>query len=296
MKPAALRARILGTVGIFFALFSIAFGRVVQLCVMQAGVLGELASQQQRQQVTLPPDRGPIVDRHGDTLAVTVESADVYLRPRMAQLPEQLIPLVAQTCDLPATLIAAKAHAAAPFVWVQRQATPEQGAAVEALGVRGLGSASSRRRLYPRGALAGQVIGFAGVDLQGLAGVELQYDSDLRRASTSFRMDRDARGGFMLTEGAEEMPLRPGVRLELTLDGGLQQVAEDELEVAVKTRTPVAAAAAAAVSIECSDSSIVSRPSASPRSHGARCARSPRQRCPTPSSVRQRWPCAACRG
>src|SRR5438034_755329 len=120
------------------------------------------------------------MDRHGDALALTVESAAVYMRPSILPADGELISTLSHTLNLPPSFIAEKVRSDEPFVWLARSATPEQATAITALRLRGVGSEPSRRRFYPRGALAGQVLGFAGIDSQGLEGIELAYDRDLR--------------------------------------------------------------------------------------------------------------------
>lgn len=242
MKTAALRIRIATTAGIFFMLFVVALLRVFQLCVIEGTSLRQLASRQQRQRVAVPPERGVIVDRHGEVLALTVESASVFVRPRTIDAARNVVPVLAQTLGLTPAVVTQKVTATEPFVWLLRSATPDQADTVAALALPGVGSESSRRRLYPHGTLAGQVLGFSGIDSQGLEGVELAYDRDLRGTVESLSVERDARGRRMITEGAWQ-PQRPGARVELTLDAGLQQVAETELRAAVAARHAVAGTA-----------------------------------------------------
>jgi cell division protein FtsI (penicillin-binding protein 3) len=236
MTTAGLRLRLASVAGIFFMLFLVAVGRAFQLSVLEGPSLQELARRQHGQRVALPPERGPIVDRNGQVLAMTAESAAVYLRPREFSGDTTAVDLVARALDVPASVVADKARGSAPFVWLIRDATPEQAAAVEALRVGGVGSEPSRRRMYPRGFLAGQVVGFAGVDAQGLEGVELSYDHALRGPGESLRVQRDAHGRQMLLEdGWSQQPLQPA-HVELTLDATLQQFVENELQAAVSAR------------------------------------------------------------
>lgn len=240
MRTGTLRTRIAATAGVFVMLFLGILARAFQLSVVEGPSLRELAGRQHRQRIALPPERGPIVDRHGEALALTVESAGVYIRPRALDHDRNPIPVLAGTLDLPAEVVARKAEAPDRFVWLLRGATPQQADAIAALGLPGVGSESSRRRLYPRGVLAGQVLGFAGVDAQGLEGIELAYDHDLRGAAESLSVERDARGGQMLTEGSWQPSPRQGARVELTIDAGLQQVAEAQVEAAVTARQAAA--------------------------------------------------------
>jgi cell division protein FtsI (penicillin-binding protein 3) len=243
MKPGMLRMRIAATAGVFFMLFVGALIRVVQLSVVQGAALQARARRQHQQRLTAIPDRGSIVDRHGEILAQTVDSAAVFVRPPTADAVQNLVPSLAVALDLPMPVVARRVHSKRPFVWLLRAATPSQAAAVAALALPGVGSELARQRVYPRGQLAGQVLGFAGVDSQGLEGVELAYDRDLRAAGETVNVERDARGRHMLADGAYQ-PSRPGVgQVELTIDANLQQTAAAELENAVKVRHAAAGVA-----------------------------------------------------
>jgi len=236
MRGGAFRMRIAASAGIFFMLLVIALGRVFQLGVLEGASLRQLANRQQRQRVALPPERGSIVDRDGDVLAMTLESAAVYVRPAKLDLNRNSLPALAGTLNLPLSWVAQKAQSSDRFVWLSRAATLEQADAVAELALPGVGSESSLRRFYPRASLAGQVLGFAGVDSQGLEGIELLYDHDLRGVAESLSVGRDAHGRRMLTEGAWQPLPRQGARVELTIDAGLQQVAEAELAAGVAAR------------------------------------------------------------
>ena len=236
MNGGVFRMRIAATAGVFFMLLLIVLGRVFQLCVLEGTSLRLLASRQQRQRIAVPPERGPIVDRNGDVLALTLQSAAVYVRPPKLDLSRNPIPALAKTLNLPVSVVAQKAQSREPFAWLSRGATVEQADAITDLGLPGVGSESTHRRFYPRAGLASQVLGFAGVDSQGLEGVELMYDHDLRGASESFNISRDARGRRMLTEGTWQSLPQQGARIELTIDASLQQVTETELAAAVAAR------------------------------------------------------------
>jgi cell division protein FtsI (penicillin-binding protein 3) len=88
--------------------------------------------------------------------------------------------------------------------------------------------------VYPRAPLAAHVLGFAGIDTQGLEGIERQYDVFIRPDGEVLEMERDARGRGMLTAGleADEDPI--GARIELTIDAALQTIAERELAAGVE--------------------------------------------------------------
>ena len=72
MTTGTLRIRIANTASVFLMVFLVVLGRVFQLCVLEGASLKELASKQHQQMIAVPPERGPIVDRHGNVLALTV--------------------------------------------------------------------------------------------------------------------------------------------------------------------------------------------------------------------------------
>lgn len=154
-----------------------------------------------------PVRRADIVDRHGELLATSVNVYSLFADPRAiwdAEDVAQALATVFPDIDVAALTVRLSDRDRA-FVWVRRGLTPRQRQAVFDLGVEGVGFRKESRRAYPRGPLAGHVLGFAGYDGDGLAGVE-------------FAMDQ------RLSEG--------GAPLALTIDSGAQFVLESELSAA----------------------------------------------------------------
>jgi cell division protein FtsI (penicillin-binding protein 3) len=219
-------------------LFAVVGGRAGQLTVLHGQHLAWLARQQQQRQVSLVPRRGPIVDRSGEPLALTVDAESLFADPRLLGDEPANIARVAAALGLRAGDLQRKVASASngSFVWLKRLATPKEVAAVRAVGVSGVGTIAERRRVYPRAQLAAHVLGFAGVDAQGLEGVERQYDALIRPPGREIQeMERDARGRAILVGGivVEEDPV--GARVETTIDATLQAVAERELTRGVQS-------------------------------------------------------------
>lgn len=229
LDPRRERALIIGY--LFLALFLAVFLRASYLAVWRGPELKRYAEAQRGFQKTLPPDRGPIVDRHGRVLATTVESAQVYLRPTLFR-PEAA-DQVARTLGLSPSEVREKANSQAPFVWLKRDATPEQADELLRANIAGIGVEPGRSRVYPRGPLAGQVLGTAGIDLQGLAGVEAAYNKFLLGKAPVYRGERDARGQRLPEGGGEQESAAQGARVELTIDADLQRATEAALAEAV---------------------------------------------------------------
>ena len=230
----SMRLRIAATAGLFAVIFAVLMARAVELTVIQGKALRQRAAQQHQQQVPVRARRGSIVDRHGTVLALTRESAAVYLRPPELTADTEALATVARLLDLPVEFVAEQAQAKAPFVWLSRHVPLDRWSAVEDLGLTGIGSEPSHQRVYPHEALAGQVLGFTGIDGQGLEGVERLLDAKLQGEVEALDVERDARGR-RIAVGERWRPLpRVGAQVDLTIDAEIQRAAEIQLERAVQ--------------------------------------------------------------
>jgi cell division protein FtsI (penicillin-binding protein 3) len=145
--------------------------------------------------------RADIVDRNGVVLATTLPTASLYANPR------QILDPVAVAGRLSAALpevsraeLAAKLATDRAFVWLKRKLTPRQQHEVNRLGVPGLYFQNEPDRVYPHGALTAHVVGFAGVDNRGLAGIEQAFEQRLRGATAPLELSLDLRVQHILTE------------------------------------------------------------------------------------------------
>ena len=236
MSGQPLRQRITTAAILFAAVFAALGTRAVHLTMLQGGALAERAVRQHQQAVPMTAQRGAIVDRYGEPLVLSRETAAVYLRPRQWNPGPDTVQTVARLLGLSQDVVRERASASAPFVWLQRQVSLERWSAIEDMKLPGIGSEPARERVYPHGALAGQVLGFTGVDGHGLEGIERGLDAELRGEVEAVVVGHDARGRqFVLGESEESESLpRAGAQIELTIDAGLQRVAETELERAVR--------------------------------------------------------------
>jgi cell division protein FtsI (penicillin-binding protein 3) len=120
------------------------------------------------------------------------------------------------------------------FVWLARKLDPEQGRWFERTRIEGIGVVMEGRRFYPKGPLLSHLLGFSGMDGQGLEGIERRYDTDLQGEKRVTVLQRDAKGRTVFSKGqqAEQAPA-PGHRLVLTIDEVIQYIVEKELDNAV---------------------------------------------------------------
>ena len=232
--------------GLFAVLFVLVAARALDLAVLRGPALARLAAMQHHQRIELLPHRGPIVDRSGEPLALSVDVPSIYVRPRElaahASAADGRLASLAAALHMPVRALRAKLQSRQPFVWLKRQALPREARAIGRLGLPGVYAVTEGRRFYPHGSLAAHVLGFVGVDSQGLEGLEQRFDRVIRGEPQYLEFDRDARGREMFTGGVQAAPDHGG-RLELTLDAGIQEATERELHNGVAAARAVGGAA-----------------------------------------------------
>jgi cell division protein FtsI/penicillin-binding protein 2 len=222
-------------------------GRAVALAAT-SGDLDRLAELQQTRVVDLPAHRGAIVDRHGQKLAVGTPQQTVYAAPSMLDDP---VAASRELCDaLKITrnkdrrvVTAALSNRKLGFAFVAHKVAPDLAKAAVALGLPGVGSYAEEKRSHPMKASATQVLGFVGVDNDGLAGIEFQYDKQLSGTDGSQVVIRDPSGRLLRTIAQTESV--PGADVRLTIDADIQYYAESVLMRTLRTTQAKAAVAIA---------------------------------------------------
>jgi cell division protein FtsI (penicillin-binding protein 3) len=230
------RARIGALTFTLVALFGLAAVRLVILVAMYGPRLNSLAQQEHTGATQLAAVRGPIVGRNGEPLALSAEARSVYARPKRvleSSTPAERAKLAAILMMMPISL-EQKLNSDAPFVWLERRISPDKASAAEALGIEGIGTISEYKRFYPESNLAAAVVGLAGMDGQGLSGLELQYDRIVRGEAVELSFDHDAQGHAIFDSPLALKAPEPGAQLELTIDSSIQSLAETELAAEVQ--------------------------------------------------------------
>ena len=170
--------------------------------------------------IDLAPERGDIVDRDGQSLAVTIDAWTIGLQPKQVignklDLAQKLSVLMPEKD--PATYLA-MLRSDRSFYYLRRRAAPALVDAINALGEPGLALSREPDRLYPQTALAAHVIGYTDVDGNGTAGVERAFNDRLRD------------------------PAQRGAPLTLSISGRIQQALEHELNAAMTEFSAIGAA------------------------------------------------------
>lgn len=213
--------------------FAAAFGRAVWLQAVRAEPLARMATVQQRVPVEIPAGRGTIYDRTGALLAIGERATTVYADPRRIRDPRRAARVAGEILGIePRMLVERLSDRTKGFVYVARQADPERAATLARRKIEGLGFYPEERRAYPQGSVGAHVLGFAGVDNRGLAGIESSLDRVLAGAPGSQTVIRAANGAAV--EVIDERPARDGSDVYLTIDHNIQAAAEQALAETVK--------------------------------------------------------------
>lgn len=231
------RASRIGVLTLVLAgLFLLAAIRLIVLVVVDGPRLDSLGRSEHTEQSELAAVRGPIVDRSGAAFALSAERRSVYARPHrvLDSATREQRERLAQVLQVRPSELARRLNRAAPFIWLARRIPREQAEAAEALGLEGVGAVSEYKRFYPESNLAASVVGLAGMDGQGLSGLELQYDRMIRGEPMRVRIDRDALGHPILDSPMALSNPPVGAQLELTIDSEIQRLAESRLSDEVK--------------------------------------------------------------
>ncbi|MEP7334462.1 MAG: penicillin-binding protein 2 [Actinomycetota bacterium] len=207
--------------------------RAVWLQGVRAQPLSNLAAKQQRQTLELPARRGTIFDRNGVPLALGEQATTVYADPTQIGNARLVALATEKALGLDAeTIFPQLKDTSSAFVYLKRKADSAKAELLRKRKLPGVGFYTEERRRYPQGAVGAQVLGFAGQDNQGLAGIELQLDDVLRGRPGKETVIRDPFGRVVdvLSETAEQQ----GRDVFLTLDHRIQAKAEDVLRSTVR--------------------------------------------------------------
>jgi cell division protein FtsI (penicillin-binding protein 3) len=208
---------------------------VARLVVLQGVDGAEYANAAEQDRLRTYPVaalRGQVLDRDGSPFAYTVAASRVVADPAVVDDPERTALALTTLLDVPVPELTAKLSQDNRYVVLAAQVPPETTDAIDALELRGVLFEEDPVRLYPAGAVGGQVVGFVGRDGHGLAGIEQTFEEELAGAPGQRRVEVGS-GGHPIPSGIDEStPATDGNDVTLTLDQDLQYVTEERLRKA----------------------------------------------------------------
>ena len=210
--------------------------RLVYLQVSQHSSLTNRARQQQQNALDTTPQRGEVLDRNGRQLARSVQTISLFLDPadldagQLECTAQQLSNALGFSYAEVSQQLSNAQTTERRFLWIARRLDVDRGNQILALELPGIHPVIEPKRFYPNGSLASHVLGYVGIDGQGLGGVEHSYNSKIKGEPGELFLEKDATGRAY---ESFEIPAKPGQTVVLTIDQTIQYHAEQALQAAV---------------------------------------------------------------
>lgn len=207
----------------------------------QGEQLADKAEDSWRRNIPYVAKRGEIVDRNGIQLAYNVSSPTVYAIPVQIKDQQAAAAALAPLLDMSQETLYKKIKTRALIVKLGpggRKITIDKAEQIRELGLDGIVVAEDNKRFYPFGSLAAHVLGFTGIDNQGLTGVEAKYNTELSGIGGSVSFLSDAAGRQMPNSSDTYVEPKDGLTMQLTIDKQIQTVMERELDQAMTNLQP----------------------------------------------------------
>ena len=218
-------------------------GRMAWLQLVQAPVLEEQARQLQTQRTRPLGQRRPIVDRTGRLVAIDEKRFRLWAHPRYFNLPgdppnlvrppSDVVELLAPHLAIPASELLIALRTRSSGIKLGEELDPETAKRIQALGISGLDLEAYPQRIYPQASLFANVVGFLNAERVPQAGLEQSRDSDLVRHEQTRSLRRGADGTPLPDNLAPGVFYGDDLRLQLTLDSRLQELAVKALAAQV---------------------------------------------------------------
>ena len=235
MLTAAQKTRVALAIMIFFMIAAALWTRLLWLQVLHPDYWVSIARRQHLEVVELPALRGSILDRNQKPLALSLRLSSVFADPRHlknpALLARRLAPVLNRREEELRRELSRKERG---FVWLARKIPNQTAGQIRSMRLPGVHLMVETQRFYPHGYLASQVLGFAGMDSQGLEGLEMTCDRALKGQPGWRWLARDARRRSVGAWEAATVQPREGLEVVLTLDTTIQYIAERALDQGIR--------------------------------------------------------------
>jgi cell division protein FtsI (penicillin-binding protein 3) len=224
---------------LFFLLWAFAIAaRLFWLQVVRHSEYVERAQKQQQRTFEVAPRRGVLFDRNMHELAMTVQVDSIYAVPSEIESKQAAAATLAAIVHTDpedkrttAQEITDRLNNGHSFAWIARRVNPEVSDRIKALNMKGIYFQKEFQRFYPGNQLAAQVLGYVGLDDNGLGGLEQKFDAQLHGVPGRVYTAMDARRQVL---GSTSHEPEPGQNLQLTMDNNIQFMAEQALDHAME--------------------------------------------------------------
>lgn len=193
------RNRALMSSGLFFLAFCVIAARLFDVMVFHSHFRGRHQGIDHLSQLAVK--RADVLDRNGEILATHLITGSVYANPKVIiNAEEAALKLSKLFPDLSYETLLRKLSSDKGFAWIVRHIPPKMQHEVTLLGIPGVYIQQDERRVYPHGPLVSHVLGYCGIDNEGLGGVEQYFDARLRQDPTPLQLSIDVRAQHLVRE------------------------------------------------------------------------------------------------
>ncbi|WP_017471797.1 stage V sporulation protein D [Amphibacillus jilinensis] len=235
-----IRKRIVTVFLLAIAVFFVILTRLMYVQFVEGPALTESAETSWSRDIKFEAKRGKILDRNGEVLVDNISAPTVMLVPRQVEDKEEVSVQLAAILDVETKLLDGYLAQDTNIVRFAegRKLSEDQAIAIQQLGLSGVYLAEDSKRYYPNDHMLAHVLGFSGIDNQGLVGLELYHDEQLSGMPGRLSFYSDAKGKRLPhLSDTYEAPL-DGNDLHLTIDLAVQTIIERELDIAEATYQP----------------------------------------------------------
>ena len=228
--PGSTRRRLIAILAIVAVVFTVLALRVADVQTRSRGYFQTLGEDQRKTSVALAAERGAIFDRNGYDLALSLDRQTIYADPRVITHPAEYAAAIAPLVGVDEVELRVKlSQPNTAFAYIARKVEPDVAAAVRKLDLIGIGFVPESKRYYPAGELAAPVLGFVGLDNEGLSGLEQALEGTLAGRPGELSVERDPTGTDLPGTEHTVQAAHRGVDLVLTIDRSIQYEAERAL-------------------------------------------------------------------
>jgi len=235
-----VRKRLIAALLIGLAVFVVIDLRLGYVQIYMGNFLTDLAKDSWSRNIPFEPKRGEIKDRNGVVYATNKSAPTVYVVPRQVKNPAETATELASALNMKSDKAYKLITANTSIVKIPegRKISHSKAKEIRNLDLPGVYIAEDSIRYYPHGSALSHVLGFAGIDNQGLMGLELAYDEELKGNKGYVKFYADAKGKRMENMADDYKSPLNGYDLTLTVDNRIQTIIEREMDIAQETYNP----------------------------------------------------------
>ena len=223
---------------VIFALVFLTF-RVLYIQVVQGEALQARAYEQHTRDRLIAPIRGNIYDRNMTALATTQTVASISVIRAQVEDAAFVAQILANILELDYDYVYEKVNRRVALERIRSHVPIEIGEQLRHMRIPGIVVDEDVARVYPFSCLAAQVIGFVGIDNQGIIGLESKYDDFLAGQQGKILTETDARGRELIDSRILRVAPVDGYHLVTTIDAVVQQYAEQTIALAVQAKNAI---------------------------------------------------------